>query len=82
MDAVRRMRNPLTRRGRAGGKKKRGRKSRKAKAAAARRGPSVKEKANFVFQHRHLIVKRRENLTESERDDLKRLVEYLPALAT
>ena len=35
-----------------------------------------------MFQHRHLIVKRRENLTESERDDLSRMLEYLPELST
>ena len=81
LDAVRRMRTALSRRGKSGRKKKRGRKSRKAKAAAARRGPTVKEKANFVFKHRYLIVKRRENLSESERDDLKRMLEYLPELA-
>jgi len=50
----------------------------KSRATAARRGLTVKEKANFVFKHRHLIVKRRENLTESERDDLGRMQEYLP----
>ena len=72
----------MTRRGKAGRKKKRGRKGAKAKAAAARRGLTVKEKAHFVFKHRHLIVKRRENLTESERDDLTRMLEYLPELAT
>ena len=43
---------------------------------------TVKEKAHFVFKHRYLIVKRQENLTESERDDLKRMLEYLPELAT
>jgi Transposase len=43
---------------------------------------TVKEKAHFVFKHRHLIVKRRENLTETERDDLTRMLEYLPELAT
>jgi transposase-like protein len=82
LDAVRRMRTAMGRRGKAGRKKKRGRKGAKSKAAAARRGMTVKEKANFVFKHRHLIVKRRENLTESERDDLIRMLEYLPELAT
>ena len=82
LDAVRRMRTAMGRRGRAGRKKKRGRKGAKAKAAATRRGPTVKEKAHFVFKHRHLIVKRRENLTEAERGDLKHALEYLPALAT
>src|SRR4051794_9763443 len=80
LDAVRRLRTAMTRRGRAGRKKKRGRPGAKSKAAAARRGLSVKEKAKFVFPRRHLIVKRREKLTESERGDLVRMLEYLPAL--
>jgi hypothetical protein len=82
LGAVRRMRTAMSRRGKAGRKKKRGRKGAKSKAAAARRGMTVKEKANFVIRRRHLIVKRRENLTESERDDLIRMLEYLPELAT
>jgi hypothetical protein len=82
LDAVRRSRAAMSRRGRAGRKKKRGRKGAKAKARAARRGLTIKEKAHFVFKHRHLIVKRRENLTESERNDLTRMLEYLPVLAT
>ncbi len=82
LDAVRRMRTAMSRRGKAGRKKKRGRKGAKSRATASRRGMSVKEKAHFVFKHRYLIVKRRENLTESERDDLTRMLEYLPALAT
>jgi transposase-like protein len=82
LDAVRRLRNAMKRRGQAGRKKKRGRKGAKSKAAAARRGMSVKEKAKFVFKRRHLVVKRRENLSESERDDLQRMLEYLPELAT
>jgi transposase-like protein len=82
LDAVRRLKSGMALRGKAGRKKKRGRKSRKAQAAAARRGPTLKEKAHFVFRHRHLIVKRRENLSELERDDLTRMLEYLPELAT
>ena len=80
LDAVRRLKAAMARRGKAGRKKKRGRKSRKAGAAAARRGPSVKEKAHFVFKHRHLVVKRTENLTEAERGDLVQMLEYLPEL--
>ena len=81
LDAVRRLKAAMARRGQAGRKKKRGRKSKRAKADAGRRGPTLKEKAHFVFKHRHLIVKRRENLTEVERDDLTRMLEYLPELA-
>jgi hypothetical protein len=50
LDAVRRLRAAMRRRGQAGRKKKRGRKSRKARAAVARHGPTVKEKAHFVFR--------------------------------
>jgi len=82
LDAVRRLRMAMSRRGKGDRQKKRGRKSKKAKAAAGRRGPMVKEKAHFVFKHRHLIVKRRENLTESERRDLTQMLEYLPELST
>ena len=82
LDAVRRMQKAMSRRGKGGRKKKRGRKSRKAKAAAARRGMTVKEKAYFVFKHRYLIVKRQEDFTEQEHDDLRRMLEYLPELAT
>jgi hypothetical protein len=82
LDAVRRMRTAMSRRGQRGRKKKRGRQSRNAKKAAARRGPTVKQKAYFVFKHRYLIVKRRENFTESDRDHLKQVLEYLPELAT
>ena len=82
LDAVRRLRSAMSRRGKAGRKKKRGRKGAKSQAAAARRGLTVKEKAHFVFKRRHLIVKRRENLTEAERDDLARMLSYLPELAT
>jgi hypothetical protein len=82
LDAVRRMRTAMSRRGKAGRKKKRGRKGAKSKAAAARRGMTVKAKAHFVFKRRPLVVKRRENLTESERDDLQRMLGSLPELAT
>jgi len=81
LDAVRRSRSAMGRRGRAGRKKKRGRKGAKRRAAT-RRGLTLKEKSAFVFQHRHLIVKRREKFTEAQRDDLRRMLSYLPELTT
>jgi Transposase len=81
LDAVRRLRTAMSRRGRAGRKKKRGRKGAKRRAVS-RRSLTKKEKSAFVFKHRHLIVKRRENLTESECDDLSQMLSYLPELAT
>jgi transposase-like protein len=81
LDAVRRLRGGMSRRGRAGRKRKPGRKGAKRRAAA-RRGPTLKEKSAFVFKHRHLIVKRREDLTEAEREALWRMFSYLPGLLT
>jgi transposase-like protein len=81
LDAVRRMRTAMSQRGKAGRKKKRGRKRGQSKGAKKRQGLTLKEKAYFVFKHRYLIVKRRENLTETEQNDLKQMIEYLPELA-
>jgi hypothetical protein len=80
LDAVRRLKGEMARRCKAGRRKKPGPRSRRAKAAEARRGPTIKEKAYFVFKRRYLIVKRRENFTEAEREDLARMLEYLPGL--
>ena len=81
LDAVRRLRGRMARRGKAGRRQKRGRPKRRAQAAARRRGLTTKQKAHFVFKHRHLIVKRRENLTRTDRADLTTMLEYLPELA-
>src|SRR5262249_33787039 len=81
LDAARPLRTAMARRGRAGRKKKRGRKGAKRRPAA-RRGATLKEKSAFIFKPRHLIVKRRAKLTESEREILWRMFSYLPALVT
>jgi transposase-like protein len=81
LDAIRRLRTAMARRGRAGRKKKRGRK-RARRRTATRRGLTLKEKSAFIFKHRHLIVKRREKLDESERETLWRMFAYLPELVT
>ena len=81
LDAVRRLRTRMRRqanKGRRAGK--RGRPSRAAQAARRRRGLSQKEKAAFVFKHRYLIVKRRENLTDQEQRELGLAISYLPEL--
>jgi hypothetical protein len=78
--AVRRLRKGMARRGRAGRRKQPGRKGAKRRTAA-RRGLAKKEKAAFVFRHRHLIVKRRENFQPGDREDLGRMLSYLPELA-
>jgi len=80
LDAVRRLRTKLSRQGSKGRRRKRGRPSKAQKRHRAKQGQSLKEKAKFVFKHRHLIVKRRENLGEQEKKHLQTMLEYLPAL--
>jgi Transposase len=74
LDEVRRLRKELARRGRCRrrGHPRRGR----------CRGVTAKEKAHFVFKHRHLIVKHWQRLSAQEERDLRQMFEYLPELAT
>ena len=80
LDAVRRLRRQQSRRGNGGRKRRRGRPSKAQQRRRQRRGPTLKEKAGFVFKHRFLIVKRPENLDDREQQRLSQLFEYLPEL--
>lgn len=80
LDAVRRLRQEMARRGKAGRKRRRGRPRKGAPKRARWKGLSNKEKADFVFKHRYLIVKRQEGLAEQERGNLKQMFAYLPGL--
>jgi len=79
LSAVKRMRSEMSRRGKRGRKRKRGRPK---KGRQKSTGLALKEKAHFIFKHRHLIVKRRENQSEAEEETLATMLGYLPALAT
>jgi hypothetical protein len=80
LDAVRRLRRQQARRGNGGRKRQRGRPSKVQQKRRQQRGPTNKEKAAFVYQHRFLIVKRPESLSEHEQQQLQQLFEYLPEL--
>src|SRR4051794_36501596 len=82
LDGVRRLRRQQAHRGKAGRKRPRGRQSEKQKRRQRRRGPAVRGKAKFVYKHRFLIVKRTENLTGKDWDDLGQMFRYLPGLRT
>ena len=77
LDAVKRLRRELKRRGQRGRKRGRGRPK---KSARKRRGPTLKDQANFVFKHRHLIVTKDDNLSDQQRADLQTMFQYLPEL--
>jgi transposase-like protein len=79
LEAVRRLRRRMARRGNRGRRRKRGRPT---KSGARRKGLTNKAKAHYVFKRRYLIVKRRDNFTDQERDDLTTMLGYLPELAT
>jgi transposase-like protein len=82
LDALRRLRNRLSRQGNKGRRKRRGRKSKVQKSRQQRRGPTAKDKAKFIFKHRFLIVKRRSELVAVEKKKLRQMRQYLPALGT
>lgn len=82
LDAVRRLRMRLGRQGRKGRRRKRGRPNKAQKRHRSKQGRLLQEKSKFVFKHRHLIVMRRENMTDRENKDLQTMLEYLPALRT
>lgn len=79
LEAVRRLRRQMARRGQCGRKRKRGR---PPGGRPKRKGPTNKEKAHYVFKRRYLIVKRRDGLSDRERAELATMLAYLPELAT
>ena len=79
LDAVKRMRREMTRRGRRGRRRKRGRPK---KGRRKRREPTLRQKAHFIYKHRHLIVKRREKMTASDEENLAKMLEYHGGLRT
>ncbi|MGC1954657.1 MAG: transposase [Gammaproteobacteria bacterium] len=79
LDAVKRMRREMSRRGKRGRKRKRGRPK---KGRRKNISLTLGQKAHFILKHRHLIVKRRENQSEAEREAWATMLAYLPALST
>jgi transposase-like protein len=77
LDAVRRLRRGLSCRGNRGRRRRRGRPPR---GRARRRGLTNKEKSAFVFEHRWLVVRRRDRMSEQDKGDLATMMSYLPEL--
>jgi hypothetical protein len=82
LEAVRRLRMTIGRQGRKGRRRRRGRPAKAQQRRRVKAGKLLKEKSKFIFKHRHLIVKRRENFRAYEKSDLQTLLKYLPALRT
>lgn len=80
LDAVKRLRRQKARQGKAGRKRPRGRPRKEARKRRQTNKATAKDKAHFVFKHRYLIVKRRENLSSKEKKDLASMLTYIPGL--
>lgn len=77
LNAVKRLRRELARRGNRGRRRGRGRPK---KGQKRKSGMTLKDKAHFIFKNRYLIVKRRENMTDAEHEKLATMLSYLPEL--
>jgi Transposase len=78
LDAFRRLRRRLGQSGRRKGR--RGRPSKAQRRARARRGARKRDRAHFLWKHRHLLVRRPDELSDRERQGLLQMLAYLPAL--
>ena len=82
LKAVRRLARAMQRRGNCGRQRQRGRPSKAQQAARAATGPTRKDKAAFILQHRFLIVKNTSAMDKQRWDDLVTMFDYLPELRT
>jgi hypothetical protein len=81
LDGVRAIKNRLKRQGNKGRKKRRGRPSKNAqKQKQYRQGMSKKEQATFIWDHQHLIVRKPDDLSEQEKQDLALMFKIAPEL--
>jgi Transposase len=75
---VRRIRREMRRRGQRGRKRKPGRPKKGTRRQQRQR--KLRDKADFVYKHRHLIVKRPEKMTVQQQKDLAQLLQDAPSL--
>src|SRR5215470_5921333 len=81
LDGVRAIKNRIKRQGNKGRKKRPGRPSKKAQQQRQRRkGMTKKEQASFIWDHQYLIVRKPEDLSDQDTDDLALMFQIAPAL--
>jgi len=82
LDGVRAIKNGLRRQGNKGRKRRAGRPSRRARQQRQRRqGMSKHEQATFLWEHQYLIVRKEDELTDEDRDDLAVMFALAPEVA-
>ncbi len=82
LDAVRRLRAAMSRRGQGRAQEEAGPQKQQGQSRCRPPRADAEGEGVLCLQASYLIVKRRENLSESERDDLRQMLEYLPELET
>ncbi|MGC9385220.1 MAG: transposase [Kosmotogaceae bacterium] len=80
LDAVRSIKNKISRFGNRGRKRKRGRPRNNRKKKCNDKKKNLKQQAKFIWQNQHLIVKKKENLTKEDKKKLKEMFEIAPQL--
>ena len=81
LDGVRAIKNRIKRQGNKGRKKRRGHPNQKIQKQRQRReGLSKKEQAAFIWDHQDLIVRKQEELSEQEIEDLELMFDIAPEL--
>jgi hypothetical protein len=81
LDGVRSIKNRIRRQGNKGRKRKAGRPTEKARQQRARRkGMTQKEQATFIWEHQFLIVRKQDELSDQEKEDLTLLFQTAPEL--
>jgi transposase-like protein len=81
LDGVRAIKNRLKRQGNKGRKKRRGRPTKQAQRRSQGRGRmSKKQQATFIWEHQYLIVRKEDELSKQDKEDLALLFQLAPAL--
>jgi len=81
LDGVRSIKNRIQRQGNKGRKRRKGRPSEKVRQQRARRkGMTKKEQATFIWDHQYLMVRKQDELTDEEKEQLTLLFQIAPEL--
>jgi Transposase len=81
LDGVRAIKNRIKRQGNKGRKKRRGRPSKTAQQQRQRRGGmSKKEQATFIWEHQYLIVRKPDDLSAQDQENLALMLKIAPEL--
>ena len=81
LNGVRDIKNRIQRQGNKGRKRRRGRPTKKAQQQRqAKKEMTKKEQAAFIWEHQYLIVKKHENLTDQDQENMAKMFEIAPQL--